>query len=656
MFTTLLSRPRTQTVYRGGSAADPPGWLSGMFGPRTTSGEVVTSETALTISTYFACLRNLSEDVGKLPCKLFEDLEPRGKRQLKGDPLYGILHDQVNPTLSAQVCWELITQWTAGWGNGYAEIERSRRGDPIGLWPIHPSRVKPRKRAEDPYVVVGDNGRENAIPRESMFHVRGMGDELRGYSVCELAAESLGLSLAAQTFGAAYFGNDAALGIVIKVPSDTALTEEQIRDLRGSWIKPHVGANNAYKPKVLSDGITAERISIPPKDSQFLETRTFQVVDVCRWFRMPPHKVQHLDKATFSNIEQQSIEYVSDTLTPWLTRIETECRLKLISADQRPRRYVRFIVLGLLRGDSAARATFHKEMFFVGAASPNDIRELEDLNPRDGGDEYYIPANMIAGSAGSAEGQVNPADQAVNAAAEAAAADLQFKRDVVRAFLADGTTNDVIYNRTAVSRLLEQVNIPLDDKYTEPWLPVVAASGPLVSGEVIEDSEGDVVGGDVLKGAAPQVEPQGDDPETDPDGGDDDKDDDAAEDDVAEDSAPNAVATALMPVAVEAIGRLIRREQNAVGRARAKYGSDSVAYQAWAAGFFDEHAGIAVEALCPIGAAMAKLLGKDANTVDELIRSRAIAWMAERRSAGDDYPDGWAAAAAVELTQMAFGC
>jgi len=368
-------------------------------GPQTTSGEVVTPARAFTLAPYFACIRNISEDVGKLPFVTYTRAADGGREQATTHPLFPLLRYASSPEATSQTFRETLTGWALGWGNGYAEIQRDAAGAPMALWPIHPSRVQVRR--VDGSVVYDVSatdyqaGSMVRLPAADVLHLRGLGDDpLVGLSVIRIAAESIGMTLAAQTFGAAFFGNGAAVGGVLLHPGK--LSEQAATNLRKSWADMHAGAVNAARPAVLEEGIRWEKLTIPPDEAQFLETRNFQVEEVARWFRMPLHKVQSLKGATYSNIEQQALEYVVDTLMPWLVRWEEEVRRKLIDERDRAALYAEHNVNALLRGDQAARATFYQSMITLGVMSLNEVRAMENLNPIPGeaGKAHFIQGAM----------------------------------------------------------------------------------------------------------------------------------------------------------------------------------------------------------------------------------------------------------------------
>lgn len=376
---------------------NPAKWLiDWSLGRRTQAGEHISENTALGLSGYWACLRSISEDIGKLPLITYRRVK-RGKERATEHWAYKLLHDRPNPIQSSFTFRELMTQRALGWGGGFAEIQRDLKNRPVALWPIHPSRVRAKwfESKEVRYEVRMNDARGLIELRaENVLHIRGLGDELNGWSVAKMGAESLGLTMAAQTFGASFFGNGSSPAGAISYPDE--LEPEAQDKLRRDWVDMYSGPENAFKPVILEYGAKWEKIGIPPNEAQFLEMRQFQIEELCRWFRMPPHKIQHLLRATFSNIEEQSIEYVVDTLTPWMVRWEQEIKIKLLGEPADENVFAEHLILGLLRGDQSKRAEFFVKLFNIGALSQNDIREIENLNTiGDYGDTYYVPLNMI---------------------------------------------------------------------------------------------------------------------------------------------------------------------------------------------------------------------------------------------------------------------
>lgn len=373
---------------------NPADWLHASLsgGDRTVSGETIGPDKALTLSAYFAAIRAISEDVGKLPLIVYKHLKPRGKERATGHPLYRLLHDEPNREMSAMSFRETLTMHAIGWGNGYAEISRNDKGNPVALWPIDPGRVRVERTDDSKiiYIVSVAKGGEIRLASRDMLHLHGLGfDGLTGYSVAHLARESIGAALAAEKSGAALFGNSSRPDGVLTTP-DT-LTTEAAERLRKSWGERHKGAENAHKTAVLEQGLEFKPIAIPNKDSQWIEAREFSVSELARWLRIPPHKIAHLRDATFSNIESQAREYVIDTLQPWLVRWEQEIARKLIVP--RSMLFAEHLVDGLLRGDTEIRFNAYQTAINSGWMSRNEARALENLNPAEGLDEFLQPLN-----------------------------------------------------------------------------------------------------------------------------------------------------------------------------------------------------------------------------------------------------------------------
>ena len=382
-------------------------WLSDWSGGQSTqAGVSVSPESSLSLSAYYACIRSISEDIAKLPLSVHRRVSEREREPAIYHPAHDLVHSSPNEDTTAMTFWESLIANALAWGNGYATIKRDTGGRPLELRWTHPSRVEVTRAADGNVLYIIDSGRTPEESALGMFHLRGPGDELTGWSILRMAAESLGLSMAAEMFGASYFGNGARVSGVLEHPM--TMSAEAQKRLTEQFSRDHGGPKNAHKPKVLEEGMKWTQTGIPPEESQFLETRQFQVEEIARWFRMPPHKIQHLLRATFSNIEAQSIEYVVDTLMPWAVRIEQETKRKLLRKADGDL-FVKHNFNSLLRGDSAARADFYAKRFSIGTLSQNDIRALEDENPiGPDGDVYYVPVNNMAPSAQAATGIATP--------------------------------------------------------------------------------------------------------------------------------------------------------------------------------------------------------------------------------------------------------
>ncbi|MCH8851726.1 MAG: phage portal protein [Planctomycetes bacterium] len=381
---------------RRATLRDPPVWLANALttgATSTVSGVTVSPDSALTLSSYYAAIRAISEDVGKLPLILYRHLQSRGRERAVDHPLYRLLHDSPNRDMSAMTFRETLTMHAIGWGNGYAEIVRDKKsGRVAAVWPLNPTQVTVDRndRNELIYKVRPTIGDEIVLGADQVLHIHGLGfDGLTGYSVAHLARESIGAALAAQASGAALFGSGTRPGGILEIPG--RVSDKTLTNLRASWEVMHRGVTNSHKTAILEQGMTYKSISLPHKDAQWIESREFSVAELSRWLRIPPHKIGHLRDATFSNIESQNREYVVDTLQPWLVRWEQEIARKLI--PPRSRLSVEHLVEGLLRGDTATRYEAYGKAIRDGWMSRNEVRERENLNPQPGLDTFLEPLN-----------------------------------------------------------------------------------------------------------------------------------------------------------------------------------------------------------------------------------------------------------------------
>lgn len=376
---------------------------------KSTTGIDVTEQSALTYGAVFGAVKAISETVSMLPWR--EYIENGDRREIQaGSALDLILHRQPNPEMTAFSWREYMVQCALLWGNGYSEIERNRSGEVIGLWPIHPSRVTPKVDNQGVfyYEVSNERGGSADIMPANMYHVKGPTMDGRvGWSVIALARNSWGIGIASDQFAGSFLGNGGTPSLVIH-QDETApdLDEEGAKNMLDSFDRRHKGVRNVGKTAYLERGFRIEPVGIPQKDAQFIEQRKFSVVEVARWFRIPPHKIQSMDNATFSNIESQSIEYVTDAIQPWVERMEQEADMKLVL---QPDRMTKMNVNALLRADSAARSQFYREMWNIGVYSINDIRRMEDENPVQNGDLRFVQLNMTTLDRAANQGSTEPA-------------------------------------------------------------------------------------------------------------------------------------------------------------------------------------------------------------------------------------------------------
>ncbi|HZU86612.1 MAG TPA: phage portal protein, partial [Anaerolineaceae bacterium] len=372
-------------------------WLKG--GYDTYAGEDVSPGTSIGLTAVWACVKVLAETVGSLPLILYRRLPNGGKERATKHPLYKVLHDRANREMDSLTWRETAMGHLATWGNAYHEIEWTQGGQVAGLWLLRPDRTKvSRVNGELVYTyqrnTADAQGRTVATLRpENVLHIHGLGfDGLTGYSPIQQLRNALGLTQATERYGSAFFKNGARPGGVIKYPK--TLSDEAFNRLRESWDNQHQGAEKASRVAVLEEGMEYMQVGLPPEDSQFLETRKFQIAEIARIYRVPPHMIADLDKATFSNIEHQSLEFVIHTIRPWLVKWEQGLNAALLSESEREQYFIEFLVDGLLRGDLKARYEAYAVARTNGWMNVNEIRGLENMNPVEGGETFLVPLNM----------------------------------------------------------------------------------------------------------------------------------------------------------------------------------------------------------------------------------------------------------------------
>ena len=307
-----------------------------------------------------------------------------------------MMHSKVNPLMTAMNFRETMMSHILAWGNGYAQKIRNEKNEIRELWPIPPNMVRIEKSKAGQYVyIVRVKNQDVKISRENMLHIAGLGyDGFMGYSVISKARESIGVGMAAEEFGARFFGSGTHPSVVIEHPQK--LSADAHSRLSKSLDKAHGGLGRSHRLMLLEEGMKIEKLGIPPNDAQFLETRQFQVPEIARWFNLPPHKLKDLTKSSFNNIEQEQLSFVTDSILPWLIRLEQNYNMQLLY-DKEVRRgyYFHHVVEGLLRGDTESRGKFYNQMFMVGAMSINEIREKEDMDPIENGNAHMVPLNMV---------------------------------------------------------------------------------------------------------------------------------------------------------------------------------------------------------------------------------------------------------------------
>ena len=369
----------------------------------STSGKTVTERSAMQMTAVYSCVRILAEAIAGLPLHVYRYNSDGGKEKAIDHSLYLILHDEPNPEMSSFVFRETLMTHLLLWGNAYAQIIRNSKGEVMALYPLMPNKMSVDRdengqlyyqylRSIDE--VSGKNETVILKPTD-VLHIPGLGfDGLVGYSPIAMAKNAIGLAIATEEYGAKFFANGAAPSGVLEHPG----TIKDPQRVREAWQSQFGGSQNSGKIAVLEEGMKYTPISISPEQAQFLETRKFQINEIARIFRVPPHMVGDLEKSSFSNIEQQSLEFVKYTLDPWVIRWEQSIMRTLLTPEEKKSYFVKFNLEGLLRGDYQSRMNGYATARQNGWMSANDIRELENLDriPAEaGGDLYLINGNML---------------------------------------------------------------------------------------------------------------------------------------------------------------------------------------------------------------------------------------------------------------------
>ncbi len=370
----------------------------------SSAGKAVNERSAMQMTAVYACVRILSEAVAGLPLHLYRYGKDGNREKALEHPLYRLLHDEPNPEMTSFVFRETLMTHLLLWGNAYAQIVRNGKGEVIALYPLMPDRMRVDRDAGGnlyyEYTRSSDEaptlkGSRVVMKPSSVLHIPGLGfDGLVGYSPIAMAKNAIGMALACEEYGAKFFANGAQPGGVLEHPG---IIKDPAR-VRESWNSVYQGAGNSHRIAVLEEGMKYTPIGIPPNEAQFLETRKFQIDEIARIYRIPPHMVGDLEKSSFSNIEQQSLEFVKYTLDPWVIRWEQGLARALFTDGEKGRLFFKFNVDGLLRGDYVSRMNGYAVGIQNGFLSPNDVRSLEnmDLIPdEEGGNVYVLNGNVV---------------------------------------------------------------------------------------------------------------------------------------------------------------------------------------------------------------------------------------------------------------------
>lgn len=372
-------------------------------GRMSSAGVDVDEETALNYSAVWAATCVISETMAALPFSMMEQVGPKTVEVAYGEMLHDIVGNEPNPEQDSMLFRDMQFGQQLNWGNCFAEKEMLGNRV-VNLWPIHASRIPKQniKRngrgeiyvgqpGELVYHVKNNDGTATPIPASRMLHITGRrpDDGIFGRSVIRCAKDSIGLGIATEQFGGKFFSNGALPRIILRHPG--RLSDAAYNHLREQWSG---GLSNSHETKIAEEGVEIEKLTIEPEAAQFLGTRQFNVKEIARWYRIPPHMLGDLDRAIQSNIEEEAISLVKYSFMPWAVRWEKAMRRQLLTPEQKRRFYFKFNFNGLLRGDAKTRAEFYNKLLTSAVFSINDVRALEDMNPVEGGDNRFIQVNM----------------------------------------------------------------------------------------------------------------------------------------------------------------------------------------------------------------------------------------------------------------------
>ena len=397
---TLFTRARDKPKNVVSSAPE-------IFFGTSGAGKAVSVQAAIQVSAVYACVRVISETVASLPLHVFKVTES-GSEKAADHALYRLLHDEPNKEMTSFVLRETMLAHLLLWGNSYCQIIRTAGNRIDSLYPLMPENMSVDRDSNGKltYTYTTSEGRAYRLAPEEVLHIPGLGfDGVVGYSPIALEKNAIGLGIAAEEYGSKFYSNGARPSGILTHPN----TVKEPKRLRDSWNAAYGGSANSGKVAILEEGMKFEKISMPNNEAQFLETRKFQVSEICRIFRVPPHLVGDLEHATFSNIEHQSISFAVHTIRPWLVRIEQSINRALFSEKEKGKVYAQFNIDGLMRGAYKERMEGYAIARQNGWMSANDIRMLENLNPLtddQGGDTYLVNGNMIP---------INAADASISA-------------------------------------------------------------------------------------------------------------------------------------------------------------------------------------------------------------------------------------------------
>jgi HK97 family phage portal protein len=368
-------------------------WVTESSG--SSSGAMVSETSALKHSPFWAAVRVISGTVGSLPMITYRK-SATGRDRAQDHKVYPLLHDAPNEYMDALTFVETRQAHVLTYGNGYAEIQRDGAGRPVALWPLLPDQTRRLLSASGvPYYEVKVAGEIVHLPDYNVLHIKGLGfDGYTGYNVVQYHRDTIGYGIAVKEYGARFFANGANPGGILEHPN--RLTDSAAKHLNESWARQHAGLTQAHRMHILEEGMKWHAVGVDPQQAQALEVQKFTVDDCSRIFNIPPHKIGSLERATFSNIEEQNLEFVTSTMYYWFRKWEQELNRKMFLPAERSRYFVEILVDGLLRGNTTSRYGAYSVGRQWGWLNVNEIRERENLNSiGPAGDTYLEPLNMV---------------------------------------------------------------------------------------------------------------------------------------------------------------------------------------------------------------------------------------------------------------------
>lgn len=470
-------------------------------GSRSDAGVVVSRRTALALSAFWCGVMTIAEAMASLGVDRLLRVEGGGKRKDIKSPLYRLVNEEPNPWMDDFNFVRTAAIHMIAEGNGYAYIVRDGN-EPVELWPLLPHETSPVEVTEYATggselwylttITIDGKSQRVKIPDADMLHFRGPGPTgLLGYNPLEICRDAIGGAIATKKYATTFFKRGTMTAGIIKHPSK--ITAESKTALRDDWDRLHSGLDNAHRPAILDNGMDFQSLGMDAEKAQLIESRKFDIIEIANVLRIRPHMIGDTSRQGYNSLEMEDRSFLRYTLNPWLKAMEGEFNRKLRTEKEKRERtvYYSFNRKAAVEMDAKTEADVIKSLVDGGMIMVDDALTLLDMNPLPNGHGQVIKLQTNNVKLIDATRPPKSADDA------AADADLEFKRSVVKAFIADGTIGDVVFNSVEAVKLLESVNLPTLPNFEEPWLPVVAQAGPLVSGETILDDAGDVVGGDV---------------------------------------------------------------------------------------------------------------------------------------------------------------